>query len=193
MSAKAIETHYKGYRFRSRLEARWAVFFDSLGVNWEYEVEGFSLPDKTMYLPDFKLHTTTLDGEPRVHFIEIKPDRDLTGDEVNKAYQLARAECVPVCIIAGDPYTIFAERNYKHFALFQPETGEIADPNMVLLLLLVGAFTEEDWKALEASDGKGIETEDGMNGFLHMVIGIARARKAAEKARAARFEHGEKG
>ena len=25
---KAIETYYKGYRFRSRLEARWAVFFD---------------------------------------------------------------------------------------------------------------------------------------------------------------------
>lgn len=24
---KAIETEYKGYRFRSRLEARWAVFF----------------------------------------------------------------------------------------------------------------------------------------------------------------------
>jgi hypothetical protein len=27
---KAIETSYKGYRFRSRLEARWAVFFDAL-------------------------------------------------------------------------------------------------------------------------------------------------------------------
>ncbi len=29
---KAIETRYKGYRFRSRLEARWAVFFDALSV-----------------------------------------------------------------------------------------------------------------------------------------------------------------
>lgn len=38
---KAIETKYKGYRFRSRLEARWAVFFDALGVRWEYEIEGF--------------------------------------------------------------------------------------------------------------------------------------------------------
>lgn len=27
---KAIDTVYKGYRFRSRLEARWAVFFDAL-------------------------------------------------------------------------------------------------------------------------------------------------------------------
>lgn len=30
---KAIETRYKGYRFRSRLEARWAVFFDALGLS----------------------------------------------------------------------------------------------------------------------------------------------------------------
>ena len=28
-SIKPIETNYKGYRFRSRLEARWAVFFDA--------------------------------------------------------------------------------------------------------------------------------------------------------------------
>lgn len=193
MSAKAIETHYKGYRFRSRLEARWAVFFDAIGVDWEYEVEGYSLPDKTAYLPDFKLHTTTLDGQPRIHFIEIKPDRDPTEDEVNKAYQLARAECVPVCIVAGDPYPIFAERNYKNFTLFQPETGEIADPDMLLLLLLVGAFTEEDWKAIGASEIAAAETEEYINGFAHLVIGIARARQAAEKSRAARFEHGEKG
>lgn len=32
---KPIETKYKGYRFRSRLEARWAVFFDALGISWE--------------------------------------------------------------------------------------------------------------------------------------------------------------
>lgn len=41
---KAIKTEYKGYRFRSRLEARWAVFFDALGVRWEYEKEGYELP-----------------------------------------------------------------------------------------------------------------------------------------------------
>ena len=29
---KAVETVYKVYRFRSRLEARWAIFFDSLGI-----------------------------------------------------------------------------------------------------------------------------------------------------------------
>ncbi len=37
---KAIETVYRGYRFRSRLEARWAVFFDEAGIDWRYEHEG---------------------------------------------------------------------------------------------------------------------------------------------------------
>lgn len=27
---KVIQTSYKGYRFRSRLEARWAVYFDTI-------------------------------------------------------------------------------------------------------------------------------------------------------------------
>ena len=52
---KAIETMYNGYRFRSRLEARWAVFFDALGVKYEYEPEGFLLPSGKCYLPDFKV------------------------------------------------------------------------------------------------------------------------------------------
>ena len=52
---KPIETFYKGYRFRSRLEARWAVFFDSLGIEWEYEPEGFQLPSGACYLPDFRV------------------------------------------------------------------------------------------------------------------------------------------
>lgn len=29
---RAIETNYKGFRMRSRLEARWATFFDALGM-----------------------------------------------------------------------------------------------------------------------------------------------------------------
>jgi hypothetical protein len=55
MSIQPIETVYKGYRFRSRLEARWAVFFDTLGIAWEYEKEGFQLSDGEWYLPDFWL------------------------------------------------------------------------------------------------------------------------------------------
>lgn len=53
---KAIQTKYRGYNFRSRLEARWAVFFDELDIEWQYEPEGFELPDGTRYLPDFHIN-----------------------------------------------------------------------------------------------------------------------------------------
>lgn len=56
MNLKPITTYYKGYKFRSRLEARWAVFFDHCGVKWEYEPEGFELENGQLYLPDFLLH-----------------------------------------------------------------------------------------------------------------------------------------
>jgi hypothetical protein len=76
---KAIETTYKGYRFRSRLEARWAVFFDTLGVPWKYENEGYQkeidtdLGTKTMrYLPDFFLPCRWGGGM----FVEVKGDKD---------------------------------------------------------------------------------------------------------------------
>lgn len=57
---KAIQTEYKGYRFRSRLEARWAVFFDTLGVKWEYEPESYDLGNGVYYLPDYLLHDVTV-------------------------------------------------------------------------------------------------------------------------------------
>lgn len=51
---QAIETKYAGRRFRSRLEARWAVVFDGLGIPYEYEPEGFETAGG-WYLPDFRL------------------------------------------------------------------------------------------------------------------------------------------
>ena len=54
MTIKAIETKYAGCRFRSRLEARWAVFFNAMGIAWEYEPEGFVVNERP-YLPDFFL------------------------------------------------------------------------------------------------------------------------------------------
>lgn len=50
---KAIDTYYKGYKFRSRLEAKWAIVFDALNVKWQYEKEGFDLGELGYYLPDF--------------------------------------------------------------------------------------------------------------------------------------------
>lgn len=65
MDIKPIETYYNGYKFRSRLEARWAVFFDACGISYQYEPEGITLSDGTWYLPDFYL--------PQIHcYFEVK-------------------------------------------------------------------------------------------------------------------------
>jgi hypothetical protein len=73
MSISAIQTTYKGYRFRSRLEARWAVFFDALEIKWEYEPQGYEKEvgdnEKIMYLPDFYLPDSKL-------YIEVKGNSD---------------------------------------------------------------------------------------------------------------------
>jgi len=68
MNIKAIETVYKGYRFRSRLEARWAVFFDALGIDWKYEHEGYDLGEMGWYLPDFEIKLANGDE----WFVEVK-------------------------------------------------------------------------------------------------------------------------
>ena len=71
---KVIETKYKGYLFRSRLEARWAVFFDACGVKWEYEPEGFDLGEGIYYLPDFLLHNVLFRDEDVSYdlWVEVK-------------------------------------------------------------------------------------------------------------------------
>lgn len=72
MTIKAIETCYDGYRFRSRTEARWAVFFNALGIQYRYEVEGFEYKG-VRYLPDFFIPSWDL-------FVEVKPSRALLTD-----------------------------------------------------------------------------------------------------------------
>lgn len=52
-----IKTEYKGCDFESELEARWAVFFEVLGLDWVYEPDGFELADGVEYMPDFKVLT----------------------------------------------------------------------------------------------------------------------------------------
>ncbi len=69
--AKAIETRYAGHRFRSRLEARWAVFMDTAGVPWTYEPEGFDLGDAGHYLPDFLVYPQA-DDDKFKFWLEIK-------------------------------------------------------------------------------------------------------------------------
>lgn len=86
MQIKPIETRYKGYRFRSRTEARWAVFFDALGAEWEYEPEGFTLPNGKGYLPDFRIKCLGMRGgirkEPFYLYIEVKGE--MTEEDAEK-------------------------------------------------------------------------------------------------------------
>lgn len=62
----AIQTRHDGVLFRSRTEARYAVFFDHLRIPWEYEPQGFDIGDGEAYLPDFLL------GMGRIVWAEIK-------------------------------------------------------------------------------------------------------------------------
>jgi hypothetical protein len=48
MKHVAIPTLYRGIQFRSRLESKWAIFFDSLGWRWEYEPINYR-----GWIPDF--------------------------------------------------------------------------------------------------------------------------------------------
>lgn len=52
---KAKPTKWRGISYRSRTEARWVVFFEQLGIRFEYEKEHFHLANGLMYLPDFWL------------------------------------------------------------------------------------------------------------------------------------------
>lgn len=94
-SLKAIETTYKGYRFRSRTEARWAVFFDAMKIEWVYESEGFDLGDGGWYLPDFWF--------PRARqFAEIK-GQGFSPDEKDLCMALAVQSGHAVLMFDGQP------------------------------------------------------------------------------------------
>jgi len=104
MSIKPLETEYKGYMFRSRLEARWAVFFDECGFKWEYEPEGYDI-DGIRYLPDFRLHDVRTRGD-KFHptdepfFVEVKGKMDEASRE--KIWSLANY--CPVYVVGEIPY-----------------------------------------------------------------------------------------
>ena len=189
---KAIETRYKGYRFRSRLEARWAVFFDAMGIEWVYEPEGFDLGNGVYYLPDFYL--------PKYDaWIEIKP-KNGSMNEV-RAILISMIENGPSAAekawgFFGDPLD-----HYWMMPCFYSEPQA---------RLINGAYVEskpagwrDEWvrgAAIEFDEelgpvpGFGISGAERLEkdgyGIKENLIGNYREKA---KARAARFEHGERG
>lgn len=100
---RPIETRFGGYRFRSRLEARWAVFFSQLNVPWEYEPEGFELGNRKRYLPDFLIRGR---APHRDLWVEIKPRVPVSAEEGGR-FLVFSEEIKKIgghaMLIAGDP------------------------------------------------------------------------------------------
>lgn len=177
MDIKPIETVYNGYRFRSRLEARWAVFFDAAGIRYEYEPEGFDLGDGIYYLPDFYLPDDDV-------WVEIK-GKALSDEEREKIERF----CVAKCDLANGG---------SRFRLLE---GQIPNELIAVTENICGipAFmyiSPDEFEKGNQKMGWGF-TEKLKSGVLLAAIwipscGLDDMLNALDVARQARFEHGEK-
>ncbi len=198
MEIKPIETYYNGYRFRSRLEARWAVFFDALGVKYEYEPEGFVLPDGSCYLPDFRVKCYGTRGhigdKPFDLWIEVKGR--MSSDDAKKicsfcnfeaqeadgiAYELPKN---PVLIVNNIPDEGYSSDGCSISYDSMDESGVYPFNYETIDGDYFGAFPA-------AHDGKFYLWGDDSNYVNKEDIDAVEA--AYSKARQARFEHGERG
>jgi hypothetical protein len=192
---KAIETRYAGCRFRSRLEARWAVFFDACDIKWEYEPEGFVLDDGTKYLPDFLLTFGT--GETL--WCEVKPP----NSDITKSIKFCESSDNDIMILDGPPelkiYNIHGSfRKYDHSS----EIGSQPDDFYFSPLL------NEENNCVAISHAHHFPWWDNKETFINRCLDFIvrdenatieklqiafKIEKAVEKAKSARFEFGEQG
>ena len=80
----AIKTKYNDILFKSRLEARWAAFFDLMNWKWEYEPI-----DCNGWIPDFVIYGKKFmgyDKEPEdiILLVEVKPFHKLKQYDIKK-------------------------------------------------------------------------------------------------------------
>ena len=87
-------------RFRSRLEARWAVFFDQLAIAWVYEPEGYVLSDGRRYLPDFHLPDCATWVEVKGHEAALDRQLMLTAARDLPVHS-GRGEAGPLLMVLG--------------------------------------------------------------------------------------------
>lgn len=86
-SIAAIPTLYNGRQYRSRLEARWAAFFDQLGI--EHEYEPFDLGG---WSPDFLLPSLST-------LVEVKPLTEIDEAVWDKMASAASKRAKDACIL----------------------------------------------------------------------------------------------
>lgn len=91
---KPLPTQYGSVKYRSKLEAQWALYLTLIGVKYQYEVKTFVLGTKR-YTPDFKINNNL--------WLEIKP-KIFTLFAVEKVVQLATIHKLEVALCAGDFY-----------------------------------------------------------------------------------------
>jgi len=182
---KAIETRYKGYRFRSRLEARWAVFFDALGIPWEYEKEGFELLSGR-YLPDFYLTEDKL-------WVEIKGPRP-TEIEILLLKQLATMTRKHAFLFHGlpteHPGIGFVIDRWEHFLGKQKsdDSDSTEEWNNVLIRKI---HSHRDWFAGHCIMFGPTDCSDPAGQGILYVDDDDSVAQAAVAAKSARFEHSE--
>lgn len=89
MSFAAIPTMYAGVQFRSRLEARWAAFFDLWGMRWDYEP--LDLPG---WIPDFVVDRCLVEVKPSPCPTELKEHGNKIAASVRAAKWTSPTNCV---------------------------------------------------------------------------------------------------
>jgi hypothetical protein len=106
----SVPTEYKGVRYRSRLEARWAIVFDRLKIEAKFEPQSF-IEHGLPYIPDFYLPSLGV-------WVEIKPTTP-NSDECKKAHELHRITKEPVYIFSGyfdvHPFACTDCASYHHY------------------------------------------------------------------------------
>lgn len=93
---QAIPTEHNGTKYRSRTEARWAVFFEDQRIPFAYEQEGYQTY-AGWYVPDFRLTAAS-----ELTFFEVKP-HEPSQHEIGLAAALARGAKATVFIALGGP------------------------------------------------------------------------------------------
>lgn len=188
---KAIDTTYQGYRFRSRLEARVAVFLDAVEASWEYEKEGYVLPVNGKYLPDF--YVTSFRKCDKPFWLEVKATKPSTT-EINKLREL----CV-LTRTAGAFFVGSTTRNKQQVSVFSVMAKHDED--------YLGWHIPEAFTYLQAPIDTYIEDASAPKNFwgmygkdmvacYDMFMNCADCRNlknAAKAALSARFEFGESG
>jgi hypothetical protein len=180
-SIKAIETRYKGYLMRSRLEARWATFFDKLDIKWEYEKEGFQF-DGHFYLPDFYLPELGI-------WCEIKGTLD--GSNALELAKSFRENDKAICVIIGTPGD---EKIHFYGWDSNDETcGIYEDDNSKWIISISGEATlNVNPKGRDIYSDSEFCINLPMLTMTESSISDYKIRKAVMAARSARFEFGDK-